>query len=722
MTPGPAWDPLAQPRLEADTLFLPDLASWETIDAEGGFLANNAAAPSATVASNFEFGPGRFGPAVRGKPGSTNYVFYPMDGLIPSDEWTIEFWAKADRPWADLAPGVPIFALAGESNRIEFTPRDGQCDVVAQSLPKLANVPGASARVLRTSCDALGLSAGAWHGVAMTFKEGRLDVYVDARRAGTLEDMRWLPVWSDTTRSDGVQLSGQQGQSANVWISDVRISRTARVPGRSVPLRSLKGAISVDTRSVRSPIPDNLVGALHPGNAEPAAVRAAVDTVRTDKLIQSTPIVRGQPDGDHPTRGKTGRFSYDWQVVDRTFAWLAASGVAGAISLDATPQVLGGSVPPYRHNGPRGQNLDTDLSATAAFSATPPDNLDDWSAIVTDLVHHVKEKRYAVASWSVWNEPDAAEFWAGTQQQYLDLYAVTARAVRSVDPGAKVGAGELATLNLDWLGKILARASQERLPLDFVAVHDYTGSLGTLEMARAAVDEQARRAGFPTPFPIFVSEFNWTLDNVYQPGCMRRFCQGFWHLRSLNAAYTTAYLIRMVELSGFGSLIYSHLESAASYGDIRANGGFAVMQLLSADGRQWAPYNALVGWKRAVGAHRLSTAQELPPGVHALASTNSPGTQVGMAFSNYGWSQRQARAVGVRVDGLAAGTYVLRRFLVDESHSSRWDALEDRLGDDSADGLEMVEQRSIRVSGDLTFDVELPRWSSTFITLDREAP
>ena len=45
-----------------------------------------------------------------------------------------------------------------------------------------------------------------------------------------------------------------------------------------------------------------------------------------------------------------------------------------------------------------------------------------------------------------------------------------------------------------------------------------------------------------------------------------RYRDGMWHLRAFGAAYTTAALVRVVELAGFELVVYSHTQ----YGDPRA--------------------------------------------------------------------------------------------------------------------------------------------------------
>jgi hypothetical protein len=91
---------------------------------------------------------------------------------------------------------------------------------------------------------------------------------------------------------------------------------------------------------------------------------------------------------------------------------------------------------------------------------------------------------------------------------------------------------------------------------------------------------------------------------------------------------------------------------------------------------------------------------------------------VGLVFANYGSSQRQARKVTVRLRNLHGGSYRLRRYLVDRTHSSRWDVAQDRSQGAAHNDLETVDDRIIHASADTDFAVDLPVWSSTFITLE----
>src|ERR1043165_1082426 len=77
-------------------------------------------------------------------------------------------------------------------------------------------------------------------------------------------------------------------------------------------------------------------------------------------------------------------------------------------------------------------------------NVAPPRDMKKWEDLIRAFTLHVQERYgpHEVKTWyfEVWNEPNLKDgFWAGTQQQYFDLYAASARAIKSVSSEYKVG-------------------------------------------------------------------------------------------------------------------------------------------------------------------------------------------------------------------------------------------------------------------------------------------
>lgn len=153
---------------------------------------------------------------------------------------------------------------------------------------------------------------------------------------------------------------------------------------------------------------------------------------------------------------------FNFQNVDNVYDGVLETGMKPFVELSFMPSKL--------------------ASGNASFGTyrgniTPPASLDDWKAFVVIFVRHLIDRYGAaeVRQWcfEVWNEPDLAFFWSGSQQQYFELYKASVEAVRSVDPSLKVGGP--ATSKVQWIPEFLAYCAQNGLPVDFVSTHLYAG-------------------------------------------------------------------------------------------------------------------------------------------------------------------------------------------------------------------------------------------------------
>ncbi|WP_205856875.1 GH39 family glycosyl hydrolase, partial [Phytoactinopolyspora endophytica] len=165
---------------------------------------------------------------------------------------------------------------------------------------------------------------------------------------------------------------------------------------------------------------------------------------------------------------------YDFTIVDQTYDAIVGAGHHVLVELAFTPKAL---VPETAYD------VFTTIPSPTVYSAYenglwsfPPKDYGKWAGLVAAHARHCLERYGAdeVADWywELWNEPDIF-YWRGTPQQFYDLYAVTAGAVRSVLPAAKVG-GPAVTggdKGPPFLRGFLEQCRRDSLPLDFVSFH-----------------------------------------------------------------------------------------------------------------------------------------------------------------------------------------------------------------------------------------------------------
>lgn len=107
----------------------------------------------------------------------------------------------------------------------------------------------------------------------------------------------------------------------------------------------------------------------------------------------------------------------------------------------------------------------------------PPKDYAEWEDLIRHFIAFLEERygQEEVRSWyfEVWNEPDLGGFFAGTKEEYFELYRHTATAVKAVDPSLRVGGP--ATSGSKWVHGFLEFCRENDLPVDFVSTHQYAG-------------------------------------------------------------------------------------------------------------------------------------------------------------------------------------------------------------------------------------------------------
>jgi xylan 1,4-beta-xylosidase len=238
--------------------------------------------------------------------------------------------------------------------------------------------------------------------------------------------------------------------------------------------------------------------------------------------------------GVWPSGAKQPNFLY----VDMVFDAMLERGVKPFVELSFMPAALASGTRTmlfYRGN------------------TTPPSDMAQWGQLVGVLGKHLVE-RYGieeVSRWNfeVWNEPNIV-FWAGTQQEYFELYRQSVTAMKGVDKRLRVGGP--STARAGWVGDMLKFCSSQQLPIDFVSTHVYPDDPQNkvfgegvhypfeevIGRALAKVQQEVKASKTPD-LPLYLTEWSsqnpafiahtikstigladvlayWTFDNVYE--------------------------------------------------------------------------------------------------------------------------------------------------------------------------------------------------------------
>jgi xylan 1,4-beta-xylosidase len=154
---------------------------------------------------------------------------------------------------------------------------------------------------------------------------------------------------------------------------------------------------------------------------------------------------------------------YNFAYVNQIYDGLLKNGIRPLVEISFMPKKLAFN-PDALHPFWYKQNV------------SPPKSMERWDALMVAFARNLVQ-RYGideVSKWyfEVWNEPNI-DFWGGVPQQksYFELYAHTARALKSVSPRLRVGGP--ATAAAAWVDDFLRHAASNHVPLDFVTTHGY---------------------------------------------------------------------------------------------------------------------------------------------------------------------------------------------------------------------------------------------------------
>ena len=273
--------------------------------------------------------------------------------------------------------------------------------------------------------------------------------------------------------------------------------------------------VEIDAQGSRTPFPHYWEQMFGSGRAILSLRESYRDDLRAVKQVSDFQYVRFHAilhdEVGVYNEDEHGNPVYNFAYVDQIYDGLLKNGVRPYVEISFMPRKLA-------------FNPDALHPFWYKPNVSPPKSMDRWDDLIRHFAQHLID-RYGideVSKWyfEVWNEPNI-DFWNGIPREgsYFDLYAHTARDVKSVSPRLRVGGP--ATAAAAWVGDFLKYTSTNHVPVDFVSTHAYADDtvenlLGTSEqipmnkrVCRAVEKVRNEIKASATPdLPLFISEWN----------------------------------------------------------------------------------------------------------------------------------------------------------------------------------------------------------------------
>jgi xylan 1,4-beta-xylosidase len=159
---------------------------------------------------------------------------------------------------------------------------------------------------------------------------------------------------------------------------------------------------------------------------------------------------------------------YDWTKIDQLYDRLLGMGIKPFVELGFTPLAM--------------KSSDNQIFWWKGNTSHPDPK--QWAALVDAFVRHIQQRygQAEVRSWyfEVWNEPNLDGFWEKADQKaYFELYDLTARTIKAIDPSLRVGGP--STAGAAWTPEFLSHVQASGAPVDFITTHTYGVDGGFLD-------------------------------------------------------------------------------------------------------------------------------------------------------------------------------------------------------------------------------------------------
>jgi hypothetical protein len=260
----------------------------------------------------------------------------------------------------------------------------------------------------------------------------------------------------------------------------------------------------------------------------------------------------------------------------------------------------------------------------------PPKDFAKWAAICSHIVQHYNQGwangfHYDIKYWEIWNETDIPDFWTGTLDQYNQLYELTARGIKKIDPSLKVGGPTLA-VHYEFLDGFLKYCQSHNVPVDFVPWHIYAPRPYDMVVRAAKIQELMDKYGFSKAESI-LDEWN------YFPGN--------WHSQAVDAKYRLDLFGKQmggVPGAAFDASVLIYLQdSTVAIADFYQGTSMFWGGLFDEYGVPVKPYYTFKAFRILLGApQRVATSISDHSGFAVLAGLSRQKSEAAILISNFG--------------------------------------------------------------------------------------
>ena len=170
------------------------------------------------------------------------------------------------------------------------------------------------------------------------------------------------------------------------------------------------------------------------------------------------------------------------------------------------------------------------------YAICVPKDFQKWAEICEHIIRHYNEGwadgfHYGIEYWEIWNEANGdmmeegvcRRTWAGTPEEFFELYTVAATHLKKCFPDIKIGGPAINTIHdAVWLGghykhhekwaeDFFKYISERKAPLDFFSWHCYTYEPEIMVEACKKADMYLKKYGYENAESI-LNEWNYVTD------------------------------------------------------------------------------------------------------------------------------------------------------------------------------------------------------------------